>query len=130
MPAWKSSGRDIRKHLSAGIVLTGGGSLIKGTAELAHEVLGLPVKIGIPGGFSSAGLCAKLKIQCSDVRDLVIDDFRNKDAAPVKFTNGNGKQKKVQVGTMLKKMKSWFEERDERTETNVFQKIRDAVCPA
>ncbi|OGU74740.1 MAG: cell division protein FtsA, partial [Ignavibacteria bacterium RIFCSPLOWO2_12_FULL_56_21] len=41
------------RHLSAGVVLTGGGSLIKGTAELAKEVLGMPVKIGIPAGFGS-----------------------------------------------------------------------------
>ena len=40
------------KHLAGGVVLTGGGALIKGTAELAHEVLGMPVKIGIPAGFS------------------------------------------------------------------------------
>ena len=40
------------KHLAGGVVLTGGGALIKGTAELAHEVLGMPVKIGIPSGFS------------------------------------------------------------------------------
>ncbi|MBI1807189.1 MAG: cell division protein FtsA, partial [Ignavibacteria bacterium] len=38
------------RHLSAGVVLTGGGALIKGAAELAREVLGMPVKIGIPGG--------------------------------------------------------------------------------
>jgi cell division protein FtsA len=40
------------KHLHSGVVLTGGGSLIKGTAALAREVLGMPVKIGIPAGFS------------------------------------------------------------------------------
>ena len=40
-----------QKHLSAGVVLTGGGSLVNGTADLAREVLGLPVKIGIPRGF-------------------------------------------------------------------------------
>ena len=36
------------KHLAGGVVLTGGGALIKGTANLAREVLGMPVKIGIP----------------------------------------------------------------------------------
>jgi cell division protein FtsA len=40
------------KHLSGGVVLTGGGALIHGTADLAREVLGLPVKIGIPTGFA------------------------------------------------------------------------------
>ncbi|RKY82538.1 cell division protein FtsA [candidate division KSB1 bacterium] len=37
--------------LSAGIVLTGGGSLLRGTAQLAEEVFGLPATIGIPQGF-------------------------------------------------------------------------------
>ena len=32
------------KHLSAGVVLTGGGSLIPGTAELAKEILGIACK--------------------------------------------------------------------------------------
>ncbi|MBR9975737.1 MAG: cell division protein FtsA [Bacteroidetes bacterium] len=40
------------KHLHSGVIITGGGSLIKGTAALAREVLGMPVKIGIPAGFS------------------------------------------------------------------------------
>ncbi|MDX9757526.1 MAG: cell division protein FtsA [Bacteroidota bacterium] len=40
------------KHLHSGVIITGGGSLIKGTAALAREVLGMPVKIGIPAGFA------------------------------------------------------------------------------
>jgi cell division protein FtsA len=40
------------KHLHSGVILTGGGSLINGTAALAREVLGMPVKIGIPSGFA------------------------------------------------------------------------------
>jgi len=35
-------------NLSAGVVLTGGGALLRGSTELAQAVLGLPVKIGIP----------------------------------------------------------------------------------
>ena len=36
--------------MSAGIVLTGGASQLEGMAELANQVLGLPVKIEIPKG--------------------------------------------------------------------------------
>ncbi len=43
------------RHLSAGAVLTGGGSLIPGTAELAAEILGLETRIGRPMGLT-AGL--------------------------------------------------------------------------
>jgi cell division protein FtsA len=39
---------DIYDSLGAGMVITGGASLLPGTAELAERVLGLPVKIGLP----------------------------------------------------------------------------------
>ncbi|MBN2200397.1 cell division protein FtsA [bacterium] len=39
-------------RLAAGVVLTGGGSLLKGCAELAEEVFGMPVSVGVPKGFS------------------------------------------------------------------------------
>lgn len=36
--------------LPAGIILTGGGAQLGGTAELAREVLGMPVRIAAPNG--------------------------------------------------------------------------------
>jgi cell division protein FtsA len=39
---------DVYDSLGAGIVLTGGASLLPGSVELAERVLGLPVKIGTP----------------------------------------------------------------------------------
>ena len=36
--------------LPAGIILTGGGAQLAGTAELAREVLGMPVRIAAPAG--------------------------------------------------------------------------------
>ncbi|MEO0559469.1 MAG: cell division FtsA domain-containing protein [Bacteroidota bacterium] len=38
------------RHLSAGVVLTGGGALIPGTAELASDILGLEARVGLPIG--------------------------------------------------------------------------------
>jgi cell division protein FtsA len=37
-----------KNKIKAGIVLTGGGSLLKGCTELAEEVFGLPSRIGVP----------------------------------------------------------------------------------
>jgi cell division protein FtsA len=37
-------------RLPAGLVLTGGGSLLAGTAELGREVLGMPVRVALPAG--------------------------------------------------------------------------------
>jgi cell division protein FtsA len=95
------------RHLSAGVVLTGGGSLIKGAADLAREVLGLPVKIGIPGGFS-AGLVREIEnpIYATCV-GLVLHGLRHKEKTPLDFKSGKegGSIKKV-----FGKMKSWFDE--------------------
>jgi cell division protein FtsA len=38
--------------LGAGIILTGGASLLRGSAELAEQVFDMPVKIGYPKGFN------------------------------------------------------------------------------
>jgi len=38
----------IENYLPAGVVITGGGSLLKGTRELAQQVLGTEVNLGIP----------------------------------------------------------------------------------
>ena len=42
--------------LGAGVVITGGTSLLRGTEELAHEIFGMPVKIGKPSGIKYSGL--------------------------------------------------------------------------
>lgn len=41
---------DYSDLLGAGVVLTGGGSLLNGSEQLAEEIFGIPAKIGIPGG--------------------------------------------------------------------------------
>jgi cell division protein FtsA len=95
------------KHLSAGVVLTGGGSLIKGTADLAKEVLGMPAKIGIPTGFN-AGLVKEVEnpIYATGV-GLVIHGLKHQGKAALTFTNGrNGSP----VKRIFKRMKAWFDE--------------------
>ena len=47
--------RELHRHprtqsLGAGVVLTGGGCLIEGAAELAEQVLKMPVRVGVPTG--------------------------------------------------------------------------------
>lgn len=38
------------EQLSAGVVLTGGGVLLEGMTEFAEEILGMPVRMGVPVG--------------------------------------------------------------------------------
>ncbi len=95
------------RHLSAGVVLTGGGSLIKGSAELAREVLGMPVKIGVPSGFN-AGLVREIENPMyATCVGLVLHGLRNKDGAPLTFNNGKGGHS---LKNIFSKMKSWFDE--------------------
>ncbi len=93
------------RHLSAGVVLTGGGSLINGTAELAREVLGMPVKIGIPTGFGS-GLVREIEnpIYATGV-GLVMHEIKYRDRTAVKAAIQDGKK-----GSVFARMKSWFDE--------------------
>lgn len=93
------------RHLSAGVVLTGGGSLIKGTSELAKEVLGMPVKIGIPGGFG-AGLIHEIEnpIYATGV-GLVLHELKHRDRSTITAAMRNGKGKSI-----FERMKTWFDE--------------------
>ncbi|MFQ5798002.1 MAG: cell division protein FtsA [Bacteroidota bacterium] len=95
------------KHLSAGAVLTGGGSLIKGTAELAREVLGIPVKIGIPTGFGG-GLVKEIENPMyATAVGLAYHRLRQNEKASISFGYGrNGGT----IKNILFRMKTWFDE--------------------
>lgn len=40
--------KNLMRFMSTGLVLTGGGSLLKGMPELAYEIFNVPVRIGLP----------------------------------------------------------------------------------
>ncbi len=101
-----------QKHLSAGVVLTGGGSLVKGTSDLAREVLGMPVKIGIPRGFHGGfvreienpmfATGVGLVHHAIKTRQLSARDVSGKTPAQEKM---DGKAK-----TIFTRMRGWFDE--------------------
>jgi cell division protein FtsA len=95
------------KHLSGGVVLTGGGALVRGTADLAREVLGMPVKIGIPSGFAG-GLVREIENPAySTAVGLVIHGLKhqNRSSAVEQAPKKSGG-----VTSMAKKMKEWFDQ--------------------
>lgn len=51
----------IKDHLGAGVVITGGTTLLEGTVELANDTLHLPARLGIPRRISSAGLAQEVE---------------------------------------------------------------------
>jgi cell division protein FtsA len=94
------------KHLSGGVVLTGGGALIRATADLAREVLGMPVKIGIPSGFSG-GLVREIENpEYATGVGLVYHGLKHQDKAVI----GGTPKKEKSVSGMAKKMKEWFDQ--------------------
>jgi cell division protein FtsA len=97
------------KHLSAGVVLTGGGSLIKGTSDLAREVLGMPVKIGFPTGFGS-GLVREIEnpIYATGV-GLVIHELKHRDRSAITASMGGAKGK-GSLKNIFDRMRHWFDE--------------------
>jgi cell division protein FtsA len=98
------------KHLSTGVVLTGGGSLIKGVETLAHEMLGLPVKLGIPSGFSG-GLVKEVEnpIYSTGV-GLVLHQLKYHDNPKSGFTSDTSVGHKFSMGNIKDRMKKWFDE--------------------
>ena len=92
------------KHLHSGVVLTGGGALIKGTAGLAREVLGMPVKVGIPGGFSGGLVNEAENPMYSTCVGLVLHGFKN-------LSSGVRREKTRMLPNTLgywERVKDWF----------------------
>jgi cell division protein FtsA len=89
--------------MTAGVVITGGAALIKGAAELAEEVFDMPVKLGIPKGFSGLIDLAKSPIHATGV-GLILYAIANRYELEGLLSEG-------EVGLFEKiwdRMKSWF----------------------
>lgn len=89
--------------MTAGVVITGGGALIKGAAELAEEVFDMPVKLGIPKGFSGLIDLAKSPIHATGV-GLILYAIANRYELEGLLSEG-------EVGLFEKiwdRMRSWF----------------------
>ena len=89
--------------MTAGVVITGGGALVKGTAELAEEIFDMPVKLGIPKGFSGLIDLAKSPIHATGV-GLILYAIANRYELEGLLSEG-------EVGLFEKiweRMKSWF----------------------
>ncbi|MEW6060337.1 MAG: cell division protein FtsA [Bacteroidota bacterium] len=97
-----------QKHLSAGVVLTGGGSLIKGTADLARDVLGMPVKIGIPRGFRGGFVREIENPMYATGVGLVLHAIKSRSRG----SGSNLAEEKIsgKRDSILNRMKRWFDE--------------------
>lgn len=89
--------------LGAGLVLTGGGSLIPGAAELAQSVIGLPVRLGTPRGFGGLVDSASTPKHATGV-GLVLYGQANTATLPVGSQQGPGGDR---IKDLLGRMTEW-----------------------
>jgi cell division protein FtsA len=88
--------------LAAGIVLTGGGSLMQGMAELAEQVFDMPAKMGCPGGIEGLSDVITNPMHSTGV-GLLLWGFRKPEE------KRNEKEKNL-VKRTIYRMKNWLGE--------------------
>ncbi|MEO8446565.1 MAG: cell division protein FtsA [bacterium] len=101
----------IAKELHAGVVITGGGSLTKGTKELAEDILGMEVNLGIPTGLTG-GLIKEVEnpIFATGV-GLVLHRLKTmNDVNKISEITKSRRKKALTVSGIFKKVKEWFDE--------------------
>ncbi len=105
------------RHLSAGVVVTGGGSMVPGTADLAAEVLGVEARVGYPMGMAG-GLVEKVSDpKYATAVGLVLFALRPElrggaslSGAMVAHPAENGIPGDTLVTRIATRMKTWFDE--------------------
>jgi cell division protein FtsA len=98
-----------KNKIKAGIVLTGGGSLLRGVTELAEEVFGLPARIGVPVNVGT-GLANEIESpEFATVAGLIkkIPGITSSDAYYPKTKKGKGK---LGITNFFKSVKDFFDE--------------------
>lgn len=99
------------KHkIKAGVVLTGGGSLLKGCTELAQEVLGLPVRIGVPQSLG-AGLSNEIESpEFATVAGLIRGIPGGKSSEYQSLIKTKKKKGNTPISKFVKRVKDIFDE--------------------
>ena len=96
--------------MGAGVVLTGGGVLLNGSAQLAEEVLDLPVRIGTPCRMAGMGervaspvYATVLGLVHHGVKSLESNQFEPPVRRAAGFTEGR-------LEVLCSRLKSWFQQ--------------------
>jgi cell division protein FtsA len=89
--------------LASGVVITGGSSLLNGMAELAEEVMGLPVRRGMPKGIGGLVDVVKSPMFATGV-GLVLYGAKHQDSKHFKIREDNIYRK------VMDRMKGWLQE--------------------
>ncbi len=99
----------IENYLPAGVVITGGGSLLKGTRELGAQVLGTEVNLGIPTDIGG-GLIKEVEspIYATGI-GLILHRLKYLEKKKSLYGKGRGK-KGPGLKNILARVKQWFDE--------------------
>lgn len=95
---------DYADMLGAGVVLTGGGSLMEGIQELAERVFEMPIKLGVPTGFGGLTEAARSPVHATGVGLCMYGLSASKDK-PARKVGMDDSFKKI-----FDRMKSWVKE--------------------
>ncbi len=105
------------RHLSAGVVLTGGGSMIPGTLELAAEILDLETRTGLPMGLAGGLVEEVCDPKFATSVGLVLYGLRPEAIGGTPFRSNMGDMQVAEtlsgetlVSKIAGRMKSWFDE--------------------
>lgn len=96
-----------KNKIKAGVVLTGGGSLLKGCTELAEDVFGLPARIGVPLELGT-GLSNEVESPEFATVAGLIKGVPGKSASEG-FTTVKTTSKKISFSKAFKKVQDFFE---------------------
>lgn len=100
----------LKSKIKAGIVLTGGGSLLKGCPELAEDVFGLPTRIGVPQDLGE-GLTAEIESpEFATVAGLIrgIPGTYSSEISVLAKSKRN--KNKNRISDLFKKVQEFFDE--------------------
>ncbi|MDQ7815402.1 MAG: cell division protein FtsA [Melioribacteraceae bacterium] len=97
-----------KNKIKAGVVLTGGGSLLKGCTELAEDVFGLPARIGVPLELG-AGLSNEVESPEFATVAGLIKGIPGKSSSEGFTTVKTSSAKKIDLGKAFKKVQDFFE---------------------
>jgi cell division protein FtsA len=99
-----------KSKIKAGIVLTGGGSLLKGSTELAEEVFGVPARIGVPQELGK-GLANEIESpEFSTVAGLIKGIPGGKSSEYQILIKPDKMKTKNKISLLVKKFQQFFDE--------------------
>lgn len=98
-----------KNKIKAGVVLTGGGSLLKGCTELAEEVFGMPARIGVPLDLGS-GLSNEVESpEFATVAGLIRGIPGKSSSEQFTTVKTSGSEHKLNVSKLFKRLQEFFD---------------------